>query len=129
MEMTNEEKLLAVRQIDELDVDAGLRTISNLVGAYLKVLGILVKMNINDEGKFEALLAENDYEAFRTLIHGYKGALANIGASELADKARVLEVAAIDNDRSVIDEKLNEFKDGVTALAIKLKDILGEPQN
>jgi len=124
MALTNDEKLLKLRSVDGLDVDAGLKTLSGMTGAYIKVLGILVKMDNNDEGLFEKQLEENDIEAFRTSVHGYKSALANIGALTLSEAAKALEMAAKENDRGFIDANLTAFENGVGSLAAELKDIL-----
>jgi len=122
--LTNDEKILKLREIDGLDVDAGLKILSGMTGPYLKVLGILIKMDANDKGVFESQLESGDTEAFRTSVHGYKSALANIGAMSLSEKAKELEIAAVGGDRAFIDEHLSAFENGVSDLASKLKAIL-----
>jgi len=124
--MTNDEKILKLRQIDGLDVDTGLKTISGMVGPYLKVLGLLVKMDGNDKGLFAKQLADGDTEAFRTSVHGYKSALANIGAMKLSDDAKALETAAKENNRDFIDANVSNFADGVSNLAANIKNVLDQ---
>jgi len=122
---TNEKKLQAIRQIEGLDVDAGLKTIANMVPAYIRVLGIFVKGEGRNVGRLDEQLATDDMEAFQTTIHGYKSALSNLGAFECARLAQLLEVAAKNDDRTSIDEKLPAFKENVGKLVMLLGQVLG----
>ncbi|MDR0223067.1 MAG: hypothetical protein LBI38_06005 [Oscillospiraceae bacterium] len=124
--MTNDEKILALRGIDELDVDAGLRVIANMTAPYLKVLRIAVKTEANDKGVLDRLLAEEKYDDFRVIVHGYKSALANIGALKLSATAKELEIASTEKNRAEIDGKLPGFLSRFGALTENLKEILGD---
>ena len=119
----NEKKMLALRDFNGLDVDAGLKTIANMVPAYLRVLGLLIKTVTNDEKEFDKLL-ENDIVQFRVKVHGYKSALANVGFIELSANAKELEFAARAEDRDLIKSKLPAFKSAINEVAEKLKEIL-----
>jgi len=122
--LTNDEKILAVRKIDGLDVDAGLKTIANMVAPYLRVLGTFVRNVERDKDLLDNQLAAGNTEDFRTSVHGYKSALGNIGAIQLSEEAYKLEKAVIDNDRSFIDDNLPAFKEGIFKLAKSLEEIL-----
>ncbi|MDR0196666.1 MAG: hypothetical protein LBI36_00390 [Oscillospiraceae bacterium] len=124
--MTNDEKILALRGVDELDVDAGLKVLSGLTGPYLKVLRIAVKTEKKDKGVLEGLLAENKYDDFRVIVHGYKSALANIGALKLSATAKELEASSSKGERAEIEAVLPGFLSRFSAFAEKLSEILGE---
>ena len=124
----NNRKIEALRLIDGLDVDFGLKTIANMTAAYLRVLGTLVASQRRDKDLLANQLDENDIESFRTSIHGAKSALSNIGAFKVSELAQELEDAAADNDRATIEAKLPAFKESVTTLTesiAKVLDLLG----
>jgi HPt (histidine-containing phosphotransfer) domain-containing protein len=122
--MTNEEKILALREIEGLDVDFGLKTIMNMVPSYFKVLGIFERNEITDKLKFDEFLKEESLENFRILVHGYKSALGNIGGKPLSDKALELEKAAVSNDMDFINNNLDSFKEEVAEFAEKIRNII-----
>jgi HPt (histidine-containing phosphotransfer) domain-containing protein len=121
---SNEEKFNALRQIEGLDADAGLKTIANMLPAYLRILGLFVKSQNRDEGLLDELLDRDDMEEFRTTVHGYKSALANIGALNCSVMADELEKSAVENDRNSIEKKLPAFKESISILAERLRDVL-----
>jgi signal transduction histidine kinase/CheY-like chemotaxis protein len=53
--------------------------------------------------------AENDISLFAITAHAMKSAFANMGNSDLSDRAKELEFAGKDGDRQLISEKLPEF--------------------
>jgi len=125
-ELTNEEKIAALRQIPGLDVSAGLAVIANMEAPYLRILGLFVKNWGTNESKLDEEFCEtqDELEGFRTLIHGYKSALGNLGALELAEKAFSLETSAKNNNRAAIEQPLSEFKSGVSQLVAAVERIL-----
>jgi HPt (histidine-containing phosphotransfer) domain-containing protein len=122
--MNEQEKLDALRRIEGLHVDTGLKTIANMASAYLRVLGLYIKKQAQDEGLLNSQLNNSDFEAFRTTIHGYKSALANIGATMLSEKAARLEEAAKDEDSEYIGEHLELFEYEAKRLSDSLKAVL-----
>jgi HPt (histidine-containing phosphotransfer) domain-containing protein len=119
--MTNEEKIAALRQVEGLDTDAGLKVIANMIPAYLRILGLFAKNYERDKAELDT----DDTEAFRTTVHGYKSGLAGIGALGLSEMACGLEEAAKSGDRGYIDANLPEFKAAVSAFSAKITEVLG----
>jgi len=118
--MTNEEKIALLRQIDIMDVDSGLKNISNLVPAYLRILGLFAKKQLED-----LVFSKDDMGQFSTTVHGYRSLLANIGAVSLSVEANGLEQAAKSGDADFIEANFDGFKSKVEGLAAQLREILG----
>jgi HPt (histidine-containing phosphotransfer) domain-containing protein len=123
--MTNEEKLSELRRIEGLDVDKGLKTIANMVPAYLRILGLFATNYERDKDLLDTQLGENDLEAFGVSVHGYKSALANLGVSGLSEAAHKLEKAVTANDMAYIERELSGFKKGLADFAERIKVVLG----
>jgi len=119
-----DQTIALLRQVDGLDVTSGLKTLANSAPAYLRILRSFVKMVNNEQGKMENFLQQNDLDNFRIAIHGYKSALANIGALSLSDLARELEIASGNMDRATVDQRFPEFQQGLQNLIANLDTAL-----
>ena len=124
MEITNEQKTDLLRQIKELDVDAGLKATSRMVPVYLKVLGLFVKNQPEDSVKLNGYIESSDYEAFGVLVHGYKSILGNLGAQGLSEMASELDAASRKQDESFIKEQFPAFDLRIRSLADKVAEII-----
>lgn len=111
--------------IDGLDVNAGLGTLANSVSVYLDVLRAFAEMAMVDREKMDGFLRQNDLANFKISIHGYKSALASIGAMRLSALARDLENATNNSDRVFINSRFPYFEKEMGALVAKLSDVLG----
>jgi CheY-like chemotaxis protein/HPt (histidine-containing phosphotransfer) domain-containing protein len=83
-----------IRQIDGLSVSIGLERVDAQWDIYEKMLKLMmqeIEKACKNLGEF---LLANDMNSFYIEVHGIKGALANIGAMELSERAFDLEVAA-----------------------------------
>jgi HPt (histidine-containing phosphotransfer) domain-containing protein len=124
--MTNDDKILALRRIEDLDVDAGLKVIAGMIPVYLRLLRLFVKNHERDKDLLDNQLAADDLRGFRVSIHGYKSSLGNLGALGYSEMALALEKAAMDNDREFIDREFDEFKKSIAEFAQSLRAVLGE---
>jgi signal transduction histidine kinase/CheY-like chemotaxis protein len=61
---------------------------------------------------------------FTTQVHALKSASANIGATVLSEQAALLEEAGRQGDRAVITERLDQFREALTALAERIRGTL-----
>jgi signal transduction histidine kinase/FixJ family two-component response regulator len=113
-----------LRQIEGLDVQAGLNKINGQRDVYENTLKLVVK----DIGRCIKNLVEfssaNDMHEFCIAVHGMKSALANIGAMELSSKAFTLEKASYDKDTCFCIENLPSFLTGLNELSDKIKDAM-----
>jgi HPt (histidine-containing phosphotransfer) domain-containing protein len=111
--------LQAARGVKDLNVEKGLLLIGGAGEHYADLLRISAK--VFDEGtrKMRALL-QSDIAGFAIEAHGMKGALYNIGADDLGDRAKKLEFAAKGNDKAACLKAYPDFEARLSAFAQKL---------
>ncbi|MDR2766867.1 MAG: HAMP domain-containing protein [Treponema sp.] len=112
------ETLDAFRSIPGLDVDKGLMFIGGEAEDYLKLLHLTIKMISGGIEKMRASFDEPP--AFAVEVHGMKGALYNIGADELGDEAKQLELAAKSGDTGFCRARFPAFAEKLAFLAQSL---------
>jgi diguanylate cyclase (GGDEF)-like protein len=83
-----------LRKIKGLDVDKGLIYIGNSAEKYLKVLQQFCMDFEEKKNAINAFLAQRDWRNYVVVAHSFKGVLATIGMSSLADEALKLEAAS-----------------------------------
>ena len=106
-----------VGQIGEISLSAGLERVDGMKSYYRNTLRLMQREIEKSENNLNRFLALKDLYNFRIEIHGIKGALANIGATELAARAYDLEMAADGGDAGfcvtylpVLMSELNNLK-------------------
>lgn len=85
-----------------LDVNVGLGYIGNDIEAYLSILSVYVK---NGRGKIEhinQLFAQRDWKNYVIEVHALKSSSLSIGAAELSEKAKELELNGKQGDYDYI---------------------------
>jgi HPt (histidine-containing phosphotransfer) domain-containing protein len=111
-------------EIEGLDARAGLAQIGGKPGRYLNLLETFCQ----DARARLPLLAKAPEEAerktFTTQVHALKGALASIGAADLATIAARLEEAARNGELSAIGDSLHTFRKTLTMLLERLEAAL-----
>jgi HPt (histidine-containing phosphotransfer) domain-containing protein/HAMP domain-containing protein len=112
----------AARSIPGLDVDRGLSYIGGLQDQYGELLRISRKVFVEGIQKLRDQWAA-DLPGFAIGIHGMKGALYNIGAAELGDAAKDLELAAKGGDAAFCQEEYPAFEDRLSALIRGLEKV------
>ena len=93
----NDRIIEELRKIRHLDVNQGLQYSAGQTENYLRILRMFHEMADELKDALPLLLEKGDIGAFRIEIHGFKSALANIGATELSERALNLELA-VDKD-------------------------------
>jgi len=124
MNTTNDEKILALRAVEGLDVDSGLKNVMNMSAVYVRVLGVFVKNTGKDRKRFDEYVNTGELVGFNVMVHGYKSALKSLGATELSAAAAQLEAAGLNTDTEFVKANLPSFIDGIEALAEALEKIL-----
>jgi len=84
----------AVRAVDGLDTEAGLRTLMGAVDRYLDLLCRFVDGHGGDGVELLALARAGDVQGLRQKAHTLKGVAGTLGARRLQDAAAELEAAA-----------------------------------
>ncbi|MDR0272418.1 MAG: response regulator, partial [Clostridiales bacterium] len=111
-----------IYKIKALSPDIGLNIFSGQHNLYKNTLEIAMREMFKSIEKLYEFIARDEMNSFRIEIHGQKGSLSNIGASELASKAADIEDAAIDGEIDFCIANLPPFVDELTSLAKKLKN-------
>jgi HPt (histidine-containing phosphotransfer) domain-containing protein len=73
-------------------------------------------------------LRNDDLEKFCIEVHGIKGSLSLIGATELTPMARKLEEASRESNHIYCNENLPEFNNGLMSMGAALKKIFAEKE-
>ena len=111
-----------IGQIEGIDLSVGLGRIDGQRGVYEKTLKLMVQEIEKSEKNLPAFLSAGNMGSFRIEVHGIKGALANIGAAELAEAAYALEQAADNGALTFCTLLLPDLLKGLGDLNRKLKD-------
>jgi HPt (histidine-containing phosphotransfer) domain-containing protein len=86
--------LRVVRDIEGLDVEAGLRSLSGSATAYVRVLRQFVERHRTDGEALASALEAGDLVALGALAHSLKGVSATVGAFPLSESAAAVEARA-----------------------------------
>lgn len=122
----NEEKLMMFG----IDVNAGLRRVSNNKNLYMKILNKFVESNRTFEEDIKQSIKENDFEKTARIAHTLKGVAGNIGANELYNLAKDYELS-IDKNRNetegteLLGEKFDVLNQSLNNLIFSLDDYMG----
>lgn len=109
----------AARHIYGLDVDRGLSFIGGMEKQYEELLRISARVFTENIPTLRDQCV-SDLPGFAIGIHGMKGALYNIGATDLGDAAKDLELAAKGGNAAFCQEAYPFFEDRLSVLAREL---------
>ena len=118
--------LLKIAKIDGIDVELGLDRISWMQDVYETSVAILARRLPDGIERLNSFLNNNDLHGFSIEVHGLKGSLNNIGATELAGLAEALERRAKENDAPFCENNLPVLISAVSGLHEKLAAALEE---
>jgi signal transduction histidine kinase/CheY-like chemotaxis protein/HAMP domain-containing protein/HPt (histidine-containing phosphotransfer) domain-containing protein len=113
-----------LRQIEGLDVQAGLNKINGQRDVYENTLKLVVKDIEKCIKNLVEFSSANDMHEFCIAVHGMKSALANVGAMELSSKAFTLEKASYEKNTCFCIENLPPFLTGMNELSEKIKSAM-----
>ncbi|MCP4700219.1 MAG: transporter substrate-binding domain-containing protein [Gammaproteobacteria bacterium] len=103
------EKEILPEKLPGLDIKRGLQRTGGNQYLYLKLLGELKQNHADAKELIETSLAEADLETARRGAHTIRGVAGNIGAYELAQAARALEMEIAKEQLDDIDVLLDAF--------------------
>lgn len=105
----------ALDQRPMFDVSSGLAALNGKTGKYLNLLRRFTVGHANDAEQLQALLAKNDIESARHILHTLKGTAATIGAMRLAEAAReIYEMLRANDSDTALDGALTAA--GITVI-------------
>ncbi|MDR2861046.1 MAG: response regulator, partial [Syntrophobacterales bacterium] len=118
----HEEFWRRIEQIEGLSLSAGLDRVNGQRNIYGKMLKLIIKEIKKSDKNLSEFLAAADMSNFRIEVHGIKGALASIGAAELAAKAYDLEAASDRGDADFCGLNLPTLLEGLNNLRLNLQE-------
>lgn len=110
------------RLSDILNVTSGMAFCCNDTEFYLQII-----MTFLEEDKSEDIIKtynEKDYENYRIIVHALKSTSRTIGAEDLSEEARKLEMAARENNTGYIDENTQRVLLVYKDLMNKIRNVL-----
>jgi signal transduction histidine kinase/CheY-like chemotaxis protein/HPt (histidine-containing phosphotransfer) domain-containing protein len=96
-------------EIEGVDVEKGIRICGGTVENYKRVLAVFQQDGIEKGEKLKKCLEENDVSLYVTYVHALKSAAANVGADELSERAKALELAGNQGDWTFIQTHNAQF--------------------
>jgi CheY-like chemotaxis protein/HPt (histidine-containing phosphotransfer) domain-containing protein len=118
------ELLRQVEQQCPIHVRATLTQIGGSEEVYLSVLHAFLNGAKHTLNVLPIYVEEQRWDDYRIKVHGEKSAMANIGANDLSDMARALELAALSGDHDYIRENTANFCEQLDVLRGQLVEIL-----
>jgi CheY-like chemotaxis protein len=97
------------RLAGKLDAEGAVIGIGGSESAYLNVVRAFLSTLPEKTAAMRRQLETGEYERFRIDMHATKSSLANIGAKDLSDDAKNLELAAHSRDYNYIDGNFEQF--------------------
>ncbi len=95
--------------IDGVNIAAGLQNTGGRMENYLITLNYFCKDADAKLSQIPTTLSDGNVKLFTTHVHAMKSAAANIGASELSEKAKALEMAGKEENYSYINKYTDPF--------------------
>jgi len=117
--------LALLREIDGLEVDAAIAVMGGMDDVYEKTVRLFTRLAPDCIDRMIGLI-DTDLNAFAVEIHGIKGSLNNIGASELGVKAAEIESAAKSGDINFCRENWPPYREKLVEFHGKLMSALPE---
>ena len=111
-----------LKQIEGLSIFDGLDRVGGQYDVYETTLRLMVQENNKSIENLNKFLSVSDMSNFRIEVHGIKGALANIGAGELSQKALELEKASESQDLDFCEKNLPALLEEIYNLNTKLME-------
>lgn len=118
--------ITAARVIDGLYVNSALETMGGMEDIYEQSLRLFAKTAAKTVKKMDTFISGGDIGSFAIEIHGIKGALNNVGASELGAFASRIEKMAKVGELESSAEAYKEFRTAMVVFMEQLKALSNE---
>lgn len=112
--------------IEGIDIKKGLSRVAGRVKSYQKILRVFYQDMTLKLDEIAVYCKKKDIELYKTLVHGLKSSLANIGATELSLFAGKLEYAANISNWDFIESKNDTFITNFQQLLIHIDAALNK---
>jgi len=119
-EIKNESNSEVKIKIDGIDVKKGISMTGGTFESYVQTLAAFHKDGLKKIEEIKKSLETDNYPLYTTYVHALKSASASLGAADLSEQAKVLEMAGRQEDSSFIRLQNPKF---LTSLEIVLNNI------
>jgi len=109
MESVKENDYKTDFEIDGVDVKKGIFMSGGTLKGYIEILSTFHKDGVNKIDEIKECLETDNYLLYTTYIHALKSASASIGALDLSEIAKDLEIAGNNKDLAYIEQYNPEF--------------------
>jgi len=113
-------------KINMLDVKKGISMVGGTLELYIEILDIFYREGIEKINEINKCLETKNYSLYTTHVHALKSASAIIGATDLSEKAKSLEMAGKQQDLAYIKQHNPEFLTALEALLANISEVLKE---
>jgi HPt (histidine-containing phosphotransfer) domain-containing protein len=115
-----------LEKIEGLSLNEGLERLMGQREFYEKALKLLIKEIDKCDKNLKKFLSANDMHNFAIDVHGMKGSLANIGAMEISDLAKELEMASKEANAAFCETNLPPFLEALGNFKKSLEEAFAE---
>lgn len=110
-------------QVEGLNYNEGISLMAGNLESYMKVLNVSVGNVAENYNKLDVVRNSEHMDIMKLHFHSLKGIFLNIGATDLAEKSKMLEAASRETDSAYIHANMDEYMNSVKKILDQLKDI------
>jgi len=125
-EIVYESKSNVDLEIDGIDVKKGLAMVGGDLKIYMEILSTFYRDGVNKINEIKKCLETNNYNLYTIYVHALKSASANIGALDLSEMAKSLEMAGKQLDLAYIKLYNPDFLKALEALLNNIDIVLSK---
>jgi len=103
-------------EIDGIDTKKGISIMGGTLKSYMQILAVFYKDGVQKMAEIKNSLDANNYPLYTTYVHALKSASASIGALDLSEAAKSLELAGKQKDLAYIKQRNPQFLKALEAL-------------
>ena len=107
-----------------ISVEEGLVYSADSMEIYREVLASFVEKSAERGDDLAADFEKKDWKAYQILVHSFKSGSRTVGAMEVSEQARALEMAAKESDTAYIEEHHAAFLERYRKLTEGIRDLL-----
>jgi CheY-like chemotaxis protein/HPt (histidine-containing phosphotransfer) domain-containing protein len=118
--------IAVTRMSSELDVKGALLNIGGSEEVYLDVIKAFMTSIPEKLERMRSYVENGDFGNFRIDIHSCKSSLANIGATEISEEAKALEMAALSQNYAFVKKNFRAFSSRLDGLFSFIRNIVSD---
>lgn len=113
-------------KIQGLDFHKGIALMAGNVDNYMKVLNVCIRNIKENYSALDAIRETNQMDSFALDFHSLKGVFLNIGADELSQQSKTLELAAKDKKADFVGQEVGAYLEQVATFLEELEEVCAE---